>query len=218
MSEVGRVYSVAQLSASQPQSCGAPAGSAAARQPGAANAENEPRPEDESSGQLLQLLPRLWRFALRLTKDSHDAEELVQRAYIRALARRHQLRPGTSMITLLFSSVSSIWLNELRGRRVRGYDSMQRSDELSEKVPNAGAFEPERQALHRQIVRMVQTLPDAQRAAMLLVAVEGLSHREAASVLEIPVGAVKSRLARARRSIGESCNTRIEHPPSVALS
>jgi RNA polymerase sigma-70 factor (ECF subfamily) len=153
--------------------------------------------------ELPTLLPRLWRFALRLAGDPHDAEDLVQRACVRALARQHQLQPGTSTLSWLFSIVHSVWLNEVRARQIRRHSSIQWSEELADTVADPTAPNPEAYTWHRQIISAVERLPDAQRAVMLLVAVEGLSYREAAVALEVPIGTVMSRLARARRTIGE---------------
>jgi RNA polymerase sigma-70 factor (ECF subfamily) len=149
------------------------------------------------------LLPRLWRFALRLAGDRHEAEDLVQRACVRALERRHQLRPGTATLSWLFSIVHSIWLNEVRARKIRSHGRMQWSEGLAEKVADPLAADPETAVLHREIVSAVERLPDLQRAVMLLVAVEGMSYREAATVLDVPIGTVMSRLARARLTIAE---------------
>jgi len=156
------------------------------------------------SAELPALLPRLWRFALRLAGDRHDAEDLVQRACVRALERRHQLQPGTATLSWLFSIVHSVWLNEVRARQIRSRGSIQWSDELADTVADPAARDPETYMLHQQIIAEVEKLPDAQRAVMLLVAVEGLSYREAATVLEVPIGTVMSRLARARLTIGKS--------------
>jgi RNA polymerase sigma-70 factor (ECF subfamily) len=153
------------------------------------------------------LLPRLWRFALRLAGDRHDAEDLVQRACVRALERRHQLQPGTSTLSWLFSIVHSVWLNELRARQIRNHGGMQWNEELADTVADPAACSPEMYALHQQIISAVEKLPEAQRTVMLLVAVEGLSYREAAAVLDVPIGTVMSRLARARLTIGQSFGT-----------
>ena len=158
---------------------------------------------DGLSNELPTLLPRLWRFAMRLTGDRHDAEDLVQRACVRALERRHQLQPGTSTLSWLFSIVHSIWLNEVRAQQTRRRGSIQWSEELADTVADPTGPSPETYTLHRQIISAVERLPDAQRAVMLLVAVEGLSYREAAQALDVPVGTVMSRLARARLAIGE---------------
>jgi len=166
--------------------------------------------QDGLTAELPALLPRLWRFALRLAGDRHDAEDLVQRACVRALERRHQLQPGSSTLSWLFSIVHSIWLNEVRARQIRTHGSMQWSEELADTVADPLAANPETYTLHRQIISAVEALPDAQRAVMLLVAVEGLSYREAATVLSVPIGTVMSRLARARLTVGESFRSRLE--------
>ena len=160
--------------------------------------------QDRLSADLPVLLPRLWRFALRLAGDRRDAEDLVQRACGRALERQHPLQPGASTLSWMFSIVHSVWLNELRSRQIRSRGSMQWSEELVEAVADTTACTPETHALHQQIISSVEKLPDAQRSVMLLVAVEGLSYREAATVLDVPIGTVMSRLARARLTIGES--------------
>lgn len=167
----------------------------------------DPKSTDDLARALPQLLPRLWRFALRLAGDRHEAEDLVQRACVRALERQSQLKPGTSTLSWLFSIVHSVWLNEVRARKIRTHGTIQWNTELAETVADPGASDPESFVLQQQIVSAVERLPDAQRAVMLLVAVEGMSYREAASVLEVPIGTVMSRLARARLTIGQLFNT-----------
>jgi len=163
---------------------------------------------DDLSTTLPALLPRLWRFALRLAADRHDAEDLVQRACVRALERRHQLKPGTSALSWMFSIIHSVWLNEVRSRQIRSRASIQWTEDMAETIADASAADPERDTLHAQVIAAVDKLPDAQRAVMLLVAVEGLSYSEAADALDIPIGTVMSRLARARLTIGEAFGNR----------
>ena len=152
-------------------------------------------------GLLPDMLPRLWNFALRITCDRHDAEDLVQRACVRALERQHQLQPGTSALSWMFSIVHTIWISELRARSVRSHTSIDWDDILLETVADPAARMFESDVVHGEIVDAVERLPEAQRVVMLLVAVEGLSYREAAEVLDVPIGTVTSRLARARQSI-----------------
>lgn len=159
---------------------------------------------NELMASLPTLLPRLWRFALRLAGNEEDARELVQRACVRAIERQHQLQPGTSSLSWMFSIIHTIWLNEVRARRIRSQASMQWTDDLADELVDSVHVDPETDTLHRQVIAAVEGLPDAQRAVMLLVAVEGLSYREAAEALGIPLGTVMSRLARARLTIGEA--------------
>jgi RNA polymerase sigma-70 factor, ECF subfamily len=160
--------------------------------------------DDELHRELPHLLPRLWRFALRLTRSVQDAEDLVQRACLRALERRTQWQPGTALLSWLFAIEHSIWLNELRSaqrRRTGSLDGEQALAAMAEPESNTG--NPELGLHYRQVVAAVEALPEAQRVVMLLVAVEGLSYREAAEVLDIPIGTVMSRLARARAVVGQ---------------
>jgi RNA polymerase sigma-70 factor, ECF subfamily len=159
--------------------------------------------DDEFHRELPQSLPRLWRFALRLTRHHADAEDLVQRCYLRALERRHQWQPGSSLISWLFAIIHSIWINELRSAQRRREGSLSAEIELDEVADPSPSADPEYQLIFKQVVNSVQALPEAQRVVMMLIAVEGLSYREAADVLDVPIGTIMSRLARARLTIGQ---------------
>jgi RNA polymerase sigma-70 factor, ECF subfamily len=148
------------------------------------------------------MLPRLWAFALRISGDQHDAEDLVQRACVRALERADQLQADTAPLSWMFSIVHSTWINELRARSVRSRSSMEWDDDFLEMVADPAARTPEEHVMNGQIVEAVQRLPEAQRVVMLLVAVEGLSYSEAAETLGVPIGTIMSRLSRARQAIG----------------
>jgi RNA polymerase sigma-70 factor (ECF subfamily) len=172
-------------------------------------AQRRTMPEKADISVLLpSLLPRLWRFVRRLARDQHDAEDLMQRACLRALERGHQLRPGTSALSWMFSIIHSVWLNEVRARRLRSRVGQRWTDELDDTLADTSSADPALNVLHQQIIDAVGRLPDAQRAVILLVAVEGLSYREAAATFEIPIGTIMSRLARARLTIGQSLDGR----------
>ena len=160
---------------------------------------------------LPDLLPRLWAFALRISGDRHDAEDLVQRACVHALERTHLWQPGTSALSWMYRIVHTTWINEIRARRVRSRGSLAWEDADVETVPDLHASTPEDLASYRQVFGAVDRLPEAQRLVMLLVAVEGLTYHEAALVLDVPVGTVMSRLSRARRTIGEQFRQSGEH-------
>jgi RNA polymerase sigma-70 factor, ECF subfamily len=172
----------------------------------------------ELSAVLPQLLPRLWAFALRISGDRHDAEDLVQRACVRALERAHQLQPETSPLSWMFSIVQSSWINEVRSRNVRSRSGMEWDDSFLETLPDPNARTPEQNAMNSQIISAVQRLPEAQRAVMLLVGVEGLSYSEAAEVLDVPIGTVMSRLSRARQAIGALFSGQNEKYPKAATT
>ncbi|MFK0311074.1 RNA polymerase sigma factor [Pseudomonas sp. NPDC090233] len=158
------------------------------------------------------LLPQLWAFALRLSGDHHDAEDLVQFACLRALERAHQLKPGSSPLSWAFAIVHSSWINEVRSRRIRSRSRTEWDDTAIESVSDPSAPTPETELMHQQILAALSNLPDGQRDVMLLVAVERFSYREAAQILGIPIGTVMSRISRARQAIGTQLEEHRQQP------
>jgi RNA polymerase sigma-70 factor (ECF subfamily) len=150
------------------------------------------------SDQLIAVLPRLRRFARGLTGSVVEADDLVQAACERALARREQFQEGTRFDSWMFRIVQTIWIDQLRSRRVR-------KEEVDVAEARIGSDEPVRRAEARlaldEVRHAVDRLPPDQRAALLLVTVEGLSYKEAAEVVQVPVGTIMSRLSRARLAL-----------------
>lgn len=163
---------------------------------------------------LPDMLPRLWAFALRISGDRHDAEDLVQLACVRALERAHQLQPDTSPLSWMFAIVHTTWINEVRSRNVRSRSRSEWNDSVIESVSDPAATTPETDLMHQQILTAVNGLPDGQREVMLLVAVERFSYKEAAEILGVPIGTVMSRLSRARQTIGMQFNDSQKAPAS----
>jgi len=135
-----------------------------------------------------------------LSRQRHVADDLVQATCVRALERARQYEPGTRMDRWLLSILHSIWLNEVRAQRVRQGQGQVDADQ-------ALAFDGESVAqthvLAAQVIRRVDALPEAQRETVFLAYVEGLSYREVADVLQVPIGTVMSRLAAARAKLAE---------------
>jgi len=146
--------------------------------------------------QLVALLPRLRRFARALARDAHDADDLVQVAVERALQRLNQFRAGTRLDSWMFGIIRNAWIDETRSRRRR--DKVLVPEELGEHVADA-ASEAHIQRLSLEAA--MERLPEEQRLAVALVLVEGLAYKEAAEVLEVPIGTVTSRLARGRETL-----------------
>jgi RNA polymerase sigma-70 factor (ECF subfamily) len=148
--------------------------------------------------QLIAVLPRLRRFARGLAGSASDADDLVQAACERALARQHQFQEGTRFDSWMFRIVQTIWIDQVRSRDVR----KEEGDIPEERL---GSDEPVRRVEARlaltEVRRAVDRLPPDQRTALLLVTVEGLSYKEAAEVVQVPVGTIMSRLARARMAL-----------------
>lgn len=144
------------------------------------------------------LYPRLWRFCLVLTTDRTAADDLAQSTAERALSRADRFEAGTDLDRWLFTMARRIWLNDRRSAKVRTGHGVVTSD-LTDIPDPAPAVEVN--ILAREVLDMVQALPDGQRLAVLLVYVEGFSYREAADLLDIPIGTVMSRLSTARKTI-----------------
>jgi len=140
-------------------------------------------------------LGRLWRYGLVLSGNRDTAEDLVQATCVRALERSHQFQPGTRLDRWLISILHSIWLNEVRSRKVRQGQGLVDADVV---LVFDGLRQTETNILAGQVLREVQDLPEAQREAVYLVYVEGLTYREAADTLAVPIGTIMSRLAAAR--------------------
>jgi RNA polymerase sigma-70 factor (ECF subfamily) len=144
---------------------------------------------------LVATLPRLRRFARGLTGTASEADDLVQAACERALARQHQFQEGTRFDSWMFRIVQTIWIDQLRARDVRKEDG----DIAEERL---GTDEPVRRVEARialaEVRRAIDRLPAEQRATLMLVTVEGLSYKEAAEIAGVPIGTIMSRLARAR--------------------
>jgi RNA polymerase sigma-70 factor (ECF subfamily) len=142
---------------------------------------------------LVALMPELRRYALRLTGSSHDADDLVQEAIVRAWRFRASFQPGSSLGAWLFR----IARNQHIGDRRRVLETALDPDD------DFWVSEPEQEWKVRvsEVGRAVATLPLANRQALLLVAGLGYSCEEAAAVMGCPVGTTKGRVSRARRQL-----------------
>jgi RNA polymerase sigma-70 factor (ECF subfamily) len=151
---------------------------------------------DRLREEIVELLPRLRRFAQTLARDPHDADDLVQIAVERALTRSEQLRPDSRLSSWMFGILRNAWIDETRtrGRRNRLFAP----EEMGANVSDA-ATAPHSETLSVQDA--IARLPDEQRLAIGLVLVEGLSYKEAAEIMGIPVGTLTSRLARGREAL-----------------
>lgn len=154
---------------------------------------------DAFQTELVDLLPRLRRLARSLTGAAADADDLVQIALERALERRGQWRPGTRLDSWMFRIMKNAWIDEVRGRARRGrfVSDGDEAEMVADPSSPSGELRLEAQAAVRALAR----LPEEQRLAVALVLVEGLSYKEAAEVLDIPMGTLTSRLVRGRMAI-----------------
>lgn len=146
--------------------------------------------------QLAELLPRLRRFARTVTYHREDADDLVQLALERALTRSAQWEPGTRLDSWMFRIMKNAWIDEVRSRIRR--DRVFAPEEAGEHVGDESA-EAHQQRIAVQ--KAISMLSEDHRLVIGLVLVDGLGYKEAAEALDIPVGTLTSRLARAREAL-----------------
>jgi RNA polymerase sigma factor (sigma-70 family) len=155
---------------------------------------------DAVRGQIIALLPRLRRFAIALTGSIADGDDLVQDTVERALRNLHQWEEGTRLDSWMFRIAKNRFIDGKRALK-RGALAMAEAAEDSAYAVVDG----ERAALNRlslaEIGAAMQDLPIEQREAVALVLIDGASYRDAADHLGISMGALTSRVARARQSL-----------------
>jgi len=152
---------------------------------------------DLDEQQWRELLQRLRRFALWLCRDSGSADDLVQATVERALSRSHQRHEAADLRAWLFTILYRLFLDAKRRERLhaRWLAWFGRSQE------EASGGETESIVQAQADLQVFARLSTEQRALLLLVSVEGLSYKEAAQALDIPIGTVMSRLSRARATL-----------------
>src|SRR5262245_45536769 len=151
------------------------------------------RAEAEFRRQLPTILPRLNRFALALTRDRAEADDVLQAACERAFSRLDQWDPDTRLDSWMFRMIQTIWFNELRARKVRE----KHADSAQAGQPKVQHAEPEAQLLLLRAEQEILPVPENLRSVLPLVCLEQFSYRDAAKAAAIPIGTVMSRLARA---------------------
>jgi RNA polymerase sigma-70 factor (ECF subfamily) len=146
--------------------------------------------------EIVQLLPRLRRFARNLVRNPHDADDVVQVAVERALLRSEQWNREARLDSWMFKIVRNAWIDEVRARGRR--DKVFLAEEAGE---NVGTDPIDSEITSMSIQTAMARLPEDQRVAVSLVLIEGLPYKEAAEVLEVPIGTLTSRLARGRDAL-----------------
>jgi RNA polymerase sigma factor (sigma-70 family) len=146
---------------------------------------------------VLGQLPGLRRYARSLTRNDIDAEDLVHDALVRAYENRTSFRAGHNLRVWLMSILHNVFVDRTRTRRAEA----QRIARLGELVEQQLAPGQDQHVRLCQVRLAFIELPDEQRAALHLVAIEGLTYTEAAATLGIPVGTLMSRIARARAAL-----------------
>lgn len=151
---------------------------------------------EEIGERIVGLLPRLRRFARTLSRNQHDADDLVQSAVERAWRHIGQYRPGANLASWMFGIMKNAWIDNRRAHGRRGEVPLPEDSgehpAVSPVDTNTGLW---------SVSEAMNKLPEEQRLAVALVLVEGMSYKEAAQALEIPIGTLTSRLARGRTAL-----------------
>jgi RNA polymerase sigma factor (sigma-70 family) len=148
----------------------------------------------DEAQRLVELIPRLRRYARALVGERAGADDLVQDTLERAWAKLHLYRRGTDLRAWLFTVMHNVHVNRVRATRLA--DPLE--DDMPELVQRGG--QPDALEL-RDLDRAIARLPADQRAVLLLVTLEEMSYEEVARTLGIPIGTVMSRLSRAREKL-----------------
>lgn len=165
---------------------------------------------DDLSQAIIGVLPRLRVFARGLTGSIPDADDLVQATCERALAARASFTAGTRLDSWLFRIMRNHFIDDYRRQRrvVPISDSA-----IEERLEGEdGRRTTEARLAMSEIADLIAAMPREHREVLLLVCVEGLRYREAAEVLDVPVGTVMSRLARARQALIAATSTEASAP------
>lgn len=148
---------------------------------------------------LVHHIPALRAYARMLLRSSEAADELVQDCLLRAIEKNHLWKRGTDLKAWLFTMMHRLFINDYRRRARR--PTVPLEDE------RVGALGGPRQLDHmvlQQVKETLHTLPDEQREAIILVAMQGFSYQRAADILGAPVGTIRSRVSRARATLRDA--------------
>ena len=142
-------------------------------------------------------LPRLRRYARALTRDPSRADDLVQDTLVRALDKQHLYQDGTNLRAWLFTLMHNQHVNNAR-RNVREDNSLDVDTVAAHLV---AVTDPTASRQLRELDEAIGKLAMEQRQVILLIGLEGMSYEEAAAILDVPIGTVRSRLSRGREAL-----------------
>ena len=151
--------------------------------------------EDE----LTALLPRLRRFAHALARSPADADDLAQMTVERALRSQAQWQPGTRLDSWLYRIMRNLWIDTVRSRARK--EKMEAPAEEAEAIGDDPRDGMDASIDLKRVMAAMQRLPEEQREVVALILIEGFGYREAAEMLDLPIGTVSSRLVRGRTAL-----------------
>ena len=149
--------------------------------------------------ELTALLPRLRRFAHALSRNGADADDLTQATIERALRSRGQWQPGTRLDSWLYRIMRNLWIDTVRARMRR--EKVEAPEEEAESLGDDPREAMESSLELKRAMAAMERLPDEQREVVALILIEGFGYREAAEMLDLPIGTVSSRLVRGRTAL-----------------
>lgn len=162
----------------------------------------------DEAHRIVELIPRLRRYARAPAGDRARADDLVQDTLERAWNKFHLWRPGSDLRAWLFTVMHNVHVNQVRASRDHAM--------LDDEGPEMAVAGVQGASLEiRDLERALAVLPPEQREVLLLIALEDMSYAEVASMLDIPIGTVMSRLSRAREKLralmhGTPMNVRLQ--------
>lgn len=151
---------------------------------------------------IIELMPRLRRFAVTLCGNLADADDLLQATIEKALKRQATYQTEMKLESWMFKIMQNHWIDQKRSEKRRGAAVL--IDEQHDLVGEDGVKTQENRNAAQKMMGIIATLPEPQRLVIACVLVDGQSYEEAASILEVPVGTIMSRLFRARKTL-QSC-------------
>ena len=164
----------------------------------------------EFAGQAMQFAPQLYSSALRMTRNSADAEDLVQETYLRAYRGFGNFAEGTNLRAWLFRILTNTYINRYRAKQRRPQETeLGEVEDLYLYKRISGIDVASRSAedtlfdlfTDDEVKAALEDLPESFRLPVLLADVEGFSYKEIAEILEVPIGTVMSRLHRGRKAM-----------------
>ena len=149
--------------------------------------------------ELAAVWPRLRRFAYALARDSADADDLAQMTAEKAFKSFDQFHTGTRFDSWIFRICRTVWIDTIRSRSRRG--AHEAPPEAAESLGHDPTAATEAAIDLGKAMAAMQRLPEEQREVVALILIDGFGYREAAEILDQPIGTISSRLVRGRQAL-----------------
>jgi RNA polymerase sigma-70 factor, ECF subfamily len=160
----------------------------------------------------MQFMQPLYTAAMRMTRNSADAEDLVQEAYLRAYRSYGSFQEGTNLRAWMYRILTNTFINSYRAKKrrpeisdVEDIEDLYLYKRLGESTSSESGRSAEEELFEHitdsQVKEAIEALPEQFRLAVLMADVEGFSYKEIADMLDVPIGTVMSRIHRGRRAL-----------------